>query len=600
MKQNRAGWKRSLLAAVCIAGFASCGRSDDQVLAPARHVLSGSLQSCGEQCVLFSDDRPFQLSHELPDSSGALLLLATFVVRGSAGGELALKLDLNGAVLDSATRDVVVTAQVAGAQAKFTLSELTTTRLVYDFAVADDVTVQYFIPRALSIRSINGATLSQLSLGATIQSASVPWKGEHRSSTTSLSISAFPSCTVNTASFNACGVTGTIQPFATGSATVVGCLWASASNTGASSTIEITFAQAVKNVTLTNCDADYAGNEMDAYDANGTEIGMATFAGDGVPGNNNIQTQSILQVGIRRVELRAAPLDFVAYRDLKFEQMADSIILAPLSTTRKEGQTLTFNAVAFSGGALTSTTWVWQSTSIPPNGVVITTVPAACVGQNTCTMPVYESGTMTVSGVVGNVATSQTVAQVTVTPCAANTDADPRIADPQFRKALADLSDKTTTNERVADIYTNSASHSYLPIEYPNVAPVPCIGAIPDENAAPLTPIPDGYVKDGADFHTHPFAPGTSIPSSCSPGGGVAGIGPSSGIDPQTGLETGDYAFEARRGDVLNGGNEGYLMDPAGNVFRWGPTELPSHPAWYKREKDANGRSSCLAMFTYQ
>lgn len=112
-----------------------------------------------------------------------------------------------------------------------------------------------------------------------------------------------------------CGNIVTISPYHEGSA------WAStdfssASGTGASSTITMTFSSALSSFGITVLDANFAGNQVKSYDASNVLLETVNVVEDGSPGTFPPSSFAVnLTVpGIRKIELIPAASDYVAYR----------------------------------------------------------------------------------------------------------------------------------------------------------------------------------------------------------------------------------------------------------------------------------------------
>jgi hypothetical protein len=597
MKRRRHAvrWTFRLAGCAALAVLASCEGTQNSVADPGQGTPTAALTDCGEECVLFRDVRPFKRSHFLPDSSNATLELARYTLEGSPGDRVVLVLNDVDPELNAAVGHVPVTVNIDRVKTQFSLFDLLEGRVVYTFREAEQIVVRYSIPRALPELSAQQWTLSQRLGGARIMNSQNPWS--HQVSPLPVaSVQPFgtvATCTTNDASFAVCGVSGTIVPYAT-AVSPVGCIWSSAATTAPSTTITITLAQPVNQVAVTICDADFSGNAMTAFDVNDTQLGTYAFTGDGQPGTDSQQRGTIAKTGIRKVTLTVAPNDYVTYQNFQITvPAADSLIVTPGAATRISGQTVTFTVKSVSKkGVVTVQKWDWQP-SVPPFPSEITTIPPTCTGTS-CTIPVYESGKVFVYGSVNEIVASSGSAAVTVTPCPPLNDPDNRMNDPGFIKSLVELVN-VKGNERGGQVYSNLQGE-FRVMEMRNTAPIPCRQMDFALNADPLSPPPDGWVRDNADGHTHPWPATQHFTFACDPSGTLtAGIGPSGSIDPVSKLATGDYPFESLRNHV------GYLADADGIIWRWGsPLEFDFvHPTPYLRTSDSNGYSVCLTKLAY-
>lgn len=579
-----------LFGAATTLVLSSCERSTNAPLDNAE-TPAPVLSQCQDVCSVFDDGRPFHLAHLLRDSSGVLLRLATFVVRGKEGERVLLILDTHGSVLSPAASDVPIIVEADGENRQFTLGELRHSRIAYEFSTDGDVTIAYSIPRALPELRLDSIeiSLAQTVHGSTVVSSSGVW-GAQKSL---IAAAGSPTCTVNTAVFSACGVTGTISPYyANAYAQGVGGIWTSADNTYASLPITVTFSKPVKNVRLTIADPDYSGNNiMGTIPGSGTYV--IGFLYDGLPAHPTWDTETLAFSGFTSVQLQAAPRDFVAYRDLTFtlvdtSTVKDSIVITPINGNRKAGQSMTFTAKSAKGGALTIVSWAWKG---PLPGI---TKSPACGTATTCTMSVYESGNITVIGSIANVGNSQASAAVVVAPCAIDgADQDFRIADPLYRANMISIAKKMHGGELGGIPYYDPSTHRDTLIEYRNaqVGKDTCASFVPDFNINPPF-VRYGLFRDIADFHTHSASKGDVIPPACAPDlihTYTALDGPSH-TKNDDGSEGGDYQVEK---DL---GHTGYMVDTKGRIWRWNsPYEVDEkHPSMYQQQSDGNGFSTCV------
>ncbi len=107
----------------------------------------------------------------------------------------------------------------------------------------------------------------------------------------------------------------TMDPYAPGAAFGD---FQSGPGTGASSTITIVFSKPIMSVTVTVEDPTWAGNVVQAYNADGALVGTATVAFNNTPGQNDAQTVTLSGRGIRTLKLVPAANDYVAYSGLTF------------------------------------------------------------------------------------------------------------------------------------------------------------------------------------------------------------------------------------------------------------------------------------------
>lgn len=588
---SRAVWGARFGAGFIAAlSIMSCDQRSANPSAPLDGEPTAALTSCGDACIIFNSALPFQASSRLTDSANVTMGLAMYTVRGVPGDRIGLLLTAPAEKLTRRMSNTPVFIQIDGVIQSIPLADLIQPQVIYHFTHASDVVVRYSIPRAIADTSFGSTVLSQTLNGAKVVSGNNFWATQKEASRVTAVQTLAGTCgaLVNTASFSVCGISGSIVPFAIASEPV-GCIWTSAGNTGASTTITITLDEPVNQVSITACDVDYAGNAVTAYDASGHQLATAAFTGDNTPNQNTRETKSLSATGIRKILLTVAPHDYVTYQDLVFQGPGagtDTLVVTPHAVSRKEGQSAKFSVTTKSGKAVTVARWTWSQ-----GPTALTSVPASCGTNKTCTMPFYGSGNLSVYGTVNGIAATPDSAVVTVTPCdTSNLDADPLIASQSFRKAMAELIDGTNGYERVAHIYYNAQTGSYLPIEFKNVSDQPCIKSDLNESLGPLSPVPAGYSPIKADFHTHPWPAWSPIPTWCDSRGISAGEGGPSAMLSDKYTVQGDYPFE------INRGNAGYLADKDGFVWRWlSPWEGSyASPSVYARETDANGNSSCL------
>lgn len=91
----------------------------------------------------------------------------------------------------------------------------------------------------------------------------------------------------------------------------------SVSGTGYQEPIDVNFQVPQRTVSVTAVDPDFAGNQMEAYAADGTLLGSVSFTGDNIPGFTTTNTQSITSAtGISRIRLIPDPLDYVTFQGI--------------------------------------------------------------------------------------------------------------------------------------------------------------------------------------------------------------------------------------------------------------------------------------------
>jgi hypothetical protein len=275
---------------------------------------------------------------------------------------------------------------------------------------------------------------------------------------------------------------------------------------------------------------------------------------------------------------------------------AETLQVAPTSASRKEAQTVTYTATSKSGKAVVVTSWGWVGSGPPPTrGGKLTQVPATCHTSTTCTLPVYESGTLTVYGTVLGVPAAPGSATATKTACPADADTMVMAHNPSFRKALSDLFHALTPPyEQGLQTYINPADSLVAPITYPNILignpnTNACVSYLPDMKN-PSNAVPDSAVPMSIDVHTHPWIVDDSIPQSCN-----YGKKPMSGPVTKTlvGPSPDDYKT------AHNEGFEGWIVAKDGYVYRFNYAGAKTHrSARWKFDSDANGQSSCFIADT--
>lgn len=137
----------------------------------------------------------------------------------------------------------------------------------------------------------------------------VNWVAEYQTTDSPSS----PWCKVNAAVVTCMGTTATVNPFAQGS---VFDPFQGSSGTGTQAPIDVTFEVPLAKVAVTAIEPDLAGNQMEAYAADGTLLGTASFTGDNNVNWTTVNTQSIAATNIQRIRLIAADNDYTVFQGI--------------------------------------------------------------------------------------------------------------------------------------------------------------------------------------------------------------------------------------------------------------------------------------------
>ncbi len=276
---------------------------------------------------------------------------------------------------------------------------------------------------------------------------------------------------------------------------------------------------------------------------------------------------------------------------------AETLVVVPTSATRKQGQTMTFAASAKSGHALTVTSWSWAASGTPQpgRGGVVTSIPSSCHTSATCTLQVHESGKLTVYGTVAGLAAVPASATLTVLPCDANTDLDPFVHNPSFRKIMRTFADSNTQpNEKGLDFILKPSDSTFGSISHPNIdigstKTSPCNHYSPDMKN-PSGALPDSFIPTANNAHTHPWAVGDTFPGSC-----VVNHKASSAVITKVSIGPSKDDYKAAR----SAGFVGWIVDKNGFIYRFNyPGDRKNHSKRWTLESDANGVSSCFKADT--
>ena len=272
---------------------------------------------CGAKCVLLASVTPLQAAHLSADSLSKPLPLAEIGVTGDIGATVTLRLTGDPQIVRRIASSEGVIVDQAGARQAFTFGELAHGTTVYTFQGRERVTLRYFLNRGAAepIETGRIQLLQRLSGPAEITTAQRTWIREPQPT---LSLAPTGSCAVTAMITTACQNTVTTSPYVTSG--FLGATFQSDPGSGASHQITVTFASAVKSVTVKIYDSDYSGNQMQAAGPGVSQT--VSFSFDNQPFNdavNEVQTITAPRGGgITRVDLIPAPADYVAY-DLSWE-----------------------------------------------------------------------------------------------------------------------------------------------------------------------------------------------------------------------------------------------------------------------------------------
>jgi hypothetical protein len=257
--------------------------------------------------------------------------------------------------------------------------------------------------------------------------------------------------------------------------------------------------------------------------------------------------------------------------------LTDSLMVAPATASAKPGIELTFTAKTKNGTPFVVQGWSYAPN--PPSGTQQLTTVAACGTGKTCKVKAYESGTITVTGVVQGETTAQTAtATVTVLPCPPDTTNDKRMADAGFRKGLIDAMDSAKArmpapyDEVGGKGWVNPATGQRIALEIPGqyyTTPPPygtsTCSYVPDHSKAP-TP-PPGFVYDTVEFHAHPNSPGKKNFTGCTQASGGPGGGPITKTDSVGGGTPGPSWADLGAAEFFK--HYGFVIDGAYDIYRY-------------------------------
>jgi hypothetical protein len=192
------------------------------------------------------------------------------------------------------------------------------------------------------------------------------------------------------------------------------------------------------------------------------------------------------------------------------EAKTDSLIISPASASVKPGIEVTFNAKTKNGTPFTVQSWSYTPDTV--SSLQLTSV-ATCGTSKTCKFKAYETGTLTVTGLLQGQTTPQSAtARVTVQPCPPDTTGDRRMASVGFRKGLTEAFDNamTTTSfprdEVGGDVITNPTTGQVIARPIPGDTATNTCQYHFDTSTRPT--IPPGFVLDPVDWHVHMQGPG--------------------------------------------------------------------------------------------
>lgn len=293
----------------------------------------------------------------------------------------------------------------------------------------------------------------------------------------------------------------------------------------------------------------------------------------------------------------------------------DEILLTASPATIKPGQPVRFEAKSKSGRKLTVQNWSWQTTVEPAIGPALTAVGGQCSGKTACTIKVYETGIMSVIGVVDGEGIQRTAsADVTTQACPVPDLGDPRLNDPQVRKGLNDKLDEPLPEgakydlEKMGRMLINPTTGVRILQEfnYENTGQTPDVTRSTchiDPTKGSFPPLPPGFVEDTAIFHTHEYRP--KIPHK----GCIKPDDPSTtAFDPKTpemwviperGPSFGDRVFAGSHLFPSGGhgmGSWGFLIDGEGTIWKFNDRFHPTSINAVRRYR-RDGNSICYAQF---
>lgn len=184
------------------------------------------------------------------------------------------------------------------------------------------------------------------------------------------------------------------------------------------------------------------------------------------------------------------------------------------------------NLMASGGGRPRRVTaWRWKRADPSYTGSDTTHLQWYCSNQaaQTCSVPIYENGTMTVDAIVNGVAQTRSIVVVVNVLCASG---DSILDDPATRALMASVWSQSYGTERVGNAFDSAGVHVYR-VKSQTFEDTPCDVF---DNQTSLGPGDRLW-----SVHSHIFFAGDTVPAICNPPGAppgavfIAGAGPSGG-----------------------------------------------------------------------
>jgi hypothetical protein len=261
---------------------------------------------------LLPDGRAMVAATYRPDSVNVPVQIARVTVQGEPGDSVALKLDAESSVLESAGSGVRLIAQMGSTKRAIPLAQLVTGVTVHRFVRSESITMVYLLTKEVKATS-SGTFRLEFSTSASLVDVARPWASTEDDLSGIAAASPPNSGTITcglTAATGNCGpVTWAVNPYGPGVAFPG---FQNAEGTGPASPITITFSAPITSVSVTIYDPTFGGNSMTAYNS-GSATGSVSFAFSGTPGTNVPDTKQ-LNGPMTSLVLTPAANDYVTYQ----------------------------------------------------------------------------------------------------------------------------------------------------------------------------------------------------------------------------------------------------------------------------------------------
>lgn len=262
---------------------------------------------------------------------------------------------------------------------------------------------------------------------------------------------------------------------------------------------------------------DVQGSPCNDSSANWRGIGLFQGAGTATRGGAISETGRTChpitepchsQEGSQQVWIRPLPTALVFTADSRFITRGASVRFDVSANP---------NLMASGGGRPRRVTaWRWRRTDPSYTGSDTTIISSYCppAGQS-CTVPIYENGTMTVDAIVNGVAQTRSIVVVVNVPCPTG---DTLLDDPSVRSGLAAAWAESHSDGPIADRLERGVHwFDSAGVKIYRLTPIDPLIDTPCQNANAWIPSrpPDSIISG----HIHPFAVDSIVPPSCNPPG---------------------------------------------------------------------------------